>query len=132
MVAKLAAMATFVMWLGRTSLSTRAADHANDLREMRGDSLFDLRPIDRAAQQARERRDAALGNTARHDQIEVVEIGGDVEREPVARDPPRDADADRRQLVAPDPHARESLDARRRRCRSRAAARISTSSRSRT
>src|SRR5512138_1900550 len=78
---------------------------------MRGDSLFDIRPIDRAAQQSRDRRDTALGNTTRHDQIEVVEIGSDVQREPVARNPSGDADANRRKLVATDPDAGESFDA---------------------
>src|SRR5262245_22032377 len=78
---------------------------------MRGNSLFDIRGIDRATQQSRDRRDTALGNTARHDQIEVVEIGRDVQREPVARNPSGDADADRRKLVAADPDAGESFDA---------------------
>ena len=41
-----------------------------------------------------QRRHAAVGDAARHDQVEMVEVGGDVEREAVARDPARDAHAD--------------------------------------
>src|SRR4029079_11539106 len=78
---------------------------------MRGDSRFDIHPVDRAPEQPRDRRDTAVGNTARHDQVEVVEIGGDVEREPLAANPSGDADANRRKLVAADPDAGESFDA---------------------
>ena len=41
-----------------------------------------------------DRRDAVIGDAARDDQLEAREIGRDVEREPVHRDPAREAHAD--------------------------------------
>ena len=51
------------------------------------------------------------GNAARDDQVEILEICRHVERKAVARHPSRDPHADRRQLVAADPHAGQSFDA---------------------
>jgi hypothetical protein len=45
-----------------------------------------------------ERRHTSIGDSARHDQIEEVDVGGDVEGEAVARDPTRDADTNRADL----------------------------------
>src|SRR5262245_23393542 len=54
-----------------------------------------------------ERRHSPVRDAARHDELELIEIGRDVEGESVARDPPGDADADRRELAIADPCARE-------------------------
>src|SRR5512143_331214 len=58
-----------------------------------------------------QRRDTAIADAARDDQAEVVEIGADVEREAVARNPPRDAHADGPDLVGFDPRSGELLGA---------------------
>src|SRR5277367_1911839 len=47
---------------------------------------------------------AASVDSARHDRIEVAEVGGYVEREAVPSDPAAKADADRRNLARADPH----------------------------
>ena len=73
-----------------------------------------------------------LGDAARHDQLEVIEVGGHVEREAVARNPARDAHADRTQLIGADPRARQALRSGPPGRPKSAAARIMTSSRSRT
>ena len=74
-----------------------------------------------AAEQALERRDALVGDAARDDEIEMAEVGVHVEREAVARDPARDPDADRRELLVADPGAGQARDAPGRRRRTRAA-----------
>src|ERR1700722_7933489 len=51
------------------------------------------------------RRHAASLDPARHDRIEVAEIGGYVQREAVPRRPAPDTDANRRDLAGADPHA---------------------------
>src|SRR5512143_3710316 len=58
-----------------------------------------------------QRRDTAIADAARDDQAEVVEIAADVEREAVARNPPRDAHADGADLLGSDPRTGEPLDA---------------------
>ena len=80
----------------------------------------------RPAEQPLQRRHALVGDAARHDQVEIVEIGGHVEREAVARDPARDADADRRELLVADPDAGQPGIAAGADRRTRATARIST------
>jgi hypothetical protein len=83
----------------------------------------------------RQRRDPAIGDPAGDDQIEVIEVGPDVEREAVRRDPSADANANRGQFLlapgAPCPDAGQSGH-RRASIPNPVAARISTSSRSRT
>jgi len=75
------------------------------------DAFLDLVEINAPAQQARQRGYAAIGDAARDDQAEAVQIGCHVDRESMARDPSRDPDANRRELLTPDPYAGESLDA---------------------
>ena len=65
----------------------------------------------RPAGRARQRRHAAARDAAGHDQVEVIEIGRHVERKTVARDPARDAHANRTQFIGADPGARQPLDA---------------------
>lgn len=77
---------------------------------MRSNVIFDVVTVDGSSEQAVERRDTSVRNAARNDQIEVLQIGRDVEREPVARHPSRDPDADRRQLLASDPDAGQAVD----------------------
>src|SRR4030095_9235698 len=57
-----------------------------------------------------ERCHAVVRYPARHDQAEVIEVRADVEGKAVARDPPRDPDADRANLLIANPGASESLD----------------------
>ena len=71
---------------------------AKDPREFPGDSFLNVINRHVAPEQAFERRRPAVGDTARHDEAEVAEVGRDVQRESVARDPSADADADRREL----------------------------------
>ena len=57
-----------------------------------------------------------IGDAARHDEVEVGEIRGDIECKAVARDPPRDPHSDGGQLGDPpgpfvDPDSRQPLDA---------------------
>src|SRR5205809_1812029 len=80
---------------------------------MTDDALLDVSKLDRAAQQRIERRNAPIGNSARDDQAEVLEVSGRVERESMARDPAGNADADRCELVLADPDAGQSVDAMR-------------------
>lgn len=91
---------------------SRSIDHTvEDLAEAGDDPLFDFCAIHAATEQALHRCGAAIGDATRDDQIEATEIRCDVQCEPVAGDPPRNADADGRQLFAPDPHAGQSFDA---------------------
>src|SRR5438128_1398857 len=84
-----------------------------DGSEMVRQTRFDVLGLDRTAEQTLERRDPAVRDAARNDQIEIVEIGRDVEREPVAGDPARDADPNGRELFAPDPHTGQAVHASR-------------------
>ena len=52
----------------------------------------------RPAQQLLERSGAAIGDAARHDQIEIAQIGGDVVGKAVRRDPAADVHADGAEL----------------------------------
>jgi len=80
------------------------------LAEVVSQPLLDIAPIGRAAQPF-ERCDPAIRNAARHDEVEMAEVGRMVQRETMARDPPRNPDADGGQLLVPDPDAGESPDA---------------------
>src|SRR5258708_38724429 len=82
-----------------------------DARKVLRHATFDLGAFDRPAKEAGERGDAAVGDAAGHDQREILEVRGDVEREAVARHPPADPHANRRELLLPDPYAREAFDA---------------------
>src|SRR5262245_32290473 len=90
---------------GRWALDRMAAE---DPGEGADDGVFDLLAGKRPSQQSSQRRHTAVMNPARDDVAEMGQIGGDVEREAVAGDPARDAYANRRQLLAPDPCAGES------------------------
>src|SRR5688572_8853059 len=81
----------------------RAQPEAEDVAEMIGQRRLDFRQFDCPAQQARQRRDPAISNPTWHDQIEIGEVSRHVQREPVARNPSRDAHADRPELVRADP-----------------------------
>src|SRR5262245_47831106 len=66
------------------------------------------------AQQASQRSDSPVVDAAGDDQVEIAEVGRGVEGEAVAGNPARDADANRRELVAfigPDPDASEPFHA---------------------
>lgn len=51
-------------------------------------------------------------NAARNDQLKVIQIGGDIECEPVHRHPARDANAYRRELFIAYPNAHEIASTR--------------------
>src|SRR5262245_65406766 len=72
--------------------------------------LLNLQPASRTAQLV-ERRDAAVHYPARHDEVEVAEVGGVVEREAVTGDPARNPDANCGELFLTDPHARQTANA---------------------
>src|SRR2546430_4496161 len=55
----------------------------------RSDSIFDVRDGHMAAGQLLDRCHAAIVDAARNDQLKMTEVGADVEREPVARQPAR-------------------------------------------
>ena len=79
-------------------------------------AIFHLGLLHGLAEQPFERGDPPVGDPAGHDELEMVEVGGDIEREAVARNPARDAYADRRELLLADPDAGQpfhptSLDA---------------------
>ena len=63
--------------------------------------------VDVVSEQGGERRHTPVRHAARHDQVEIVEVGRHVEREPVARHPPGDSDADRGQLAVAHPDTRQ-------------------------
>src|SRR5262245_20940307 len=81
---------------------------------MAGDAVLDLRPIDRPSNQPFDRCDTAVLDAARDDEVEIAEVGCDIKRESVARDPPRDTDADGRQLLVTRPDAGQAIHASRR------------------
>src|SRR5688572_21142534 len=85
-----------------------AVEHS---REVRDDGSLDVGHRDVAAEQRRQRGHAAIGDPARHDQVETGEVGGDVEGEAVARHPARDADADGGELHVAYPGAAEAFHA---------------------
>src|SRR5262245_24681198 len=68
--------------------------------------------LDRTAQQFLQGSYSVTANAAWNDQLKVIQIGGDVEREPVHRHPPRDANAYRRELFVAHPDANEIAAAR--------------------
>ena len=74
--------------------------------------------LDRPAEQTLEGGDAAVRDAARHDQVEVRQIRRHVERKPVTRDPPRNANANRGELFAAHPDAGQPVHASGRRRRS--------------
>src|SRR5262245_38642089 len=78
---------------------------------MKNNAVGGLSGIDRTTEDAFERRDAPVSNPARHDQTERLEVGGHVQRKAVAGNPPSDPDADRGELVRPDPDAGQAVDA---------------------
>src|SRR4029079_13782238 len=81
-----------------------------DLSKALRKSIFDLRHGALASQLAGEGRHRLVGDPARHDQIEVREIGGDVERDAVARDPARDPNPDGADLPVANPRAAQPRD----------------------
>src|SRR5580704_14936049 len=89
------------MWFA----SRNAPEH---VAEVRDDQILDLGPVDGTAELARERCDAAIGDAAGDDQVEVVQIGGHVERKTMARHPSSDTNADGSQLVLADPDASQA------------------------
>ena len=105
---------------GRARPASRATALRSNTSQKRAiDPILDASTASTAQPSRAERRHAAIGDAARHDQIEIVEIGRDVERKSMAGDPARDAHADRRELFAADPDAGQPCDACRRRHRSR-------------
>ena len=103
-------------------------------------SLNHLIHWDGSAEEALQGGHAFVGDPARDDQAELVEIGRDVERKPVARHPTGDAHPDRGQFLPPRApfasavftHAPVSPGRRVAARPNAAAMRIMTSSRSRT
>jgi hypothetical protein len=77
------------------------------------DSVLDRVRTDGHAK-PRERRHAAVGDAAGDDQAEIVQIGADIEGEPVTGYPAREAHTDRGQFVATHPDAGQARDPRRR------------------
>jgi hypothetical protein len=76
-------------WTGCSVLATseRVNQLANYLSHRHDDGVTNIGHHDRCSQQALERRDAAIRNTTRHDQLEVLKVRRHVEREPVRCDP---------------------------------------------
>ena len=93
--------------------------------------VFDFWQGDFAPGQLVEGGDAPVGDAARHDQPEEVEVGRHVERKPVAGDPALNPDADGANLLGDDPSAGQPFDPPGLKPYS-AVTRIMTSSRSRT
>ena len=104
-------------WLG-PGVSSRCrrqdARTIEDVAKMRDDPVLDIAACHLPPQKALERGDAAIGDPARHNQAEVVEVGGHVERKAMTGDPARETNADCRQLIATHPRAGEPFDAMRR------------------
>src|SRR5262245_39638159 len=82
-----------------------------DVAEMSSDPGLDLGPFDRPAQERRQRRYTPVGDAARNDEAEVIELSCDIERESVAGDPARNPDADRCEFLIPDPDACQPVHA---------------------
>src|SRR5262245_58327781 len=61
--------------------------------------------LDRVAQQFLQGSHSVTANAARNDQLKVIQIGGDVERETVHGHPARDANANSRELFLAHPYA---------------------------
>ena len=70
----------------------------------RWDNRLDRR---RLTGQPLNRRHPFVYDAARNEEVEMLELGIDVEGKAVARDPPRDSHPDSRQFVVADPHAGE-------------------------
>ena len=77
--------------------SLESREPFEDFREASRDRVLDVAHRNRLAGDL-ERRDPTVGDSAGNNQLEVIEIGADVESEPVARDPARDANPDRADL----------------------------------
>src|SRR5262245_15202158 len=74
------------------------------------DAILDLPPVDQMSEQALHGCDAPVGETARHNQVKIPQVGPDVEGEPMARHPPRDADSDGGNLFVADPDTGQALN----------------------
>ena len=96
-----------------------AIDHfhmATASTTFRSNTAAKFRTIDASAscdrdappRRAREGRHSAALDAARHDEPEEIEIGRHVERESMARNPARDAHANRTYLIGSKPRAREA------------------------
>src|SRR5215213_4732471 len=79
--------------------------------EMGDKAVFHLGHIGNPPDLRGQRGHTFAGDPARHDQVEEVDVGGDVEREAVARDPSRNPHADRPDFLVSDPRATEALNA---------------------
>src|SRR6185503_1895179 len=75
-----------------------------DAAERTHDRVLDAIHRHRASQHAIDRRHAAIRDSARHDDLKVLEVRPDVEPESVARGPPSDAHV-KRDPLARDPPA---------------------------
>ena len=86
---------------------------AEHFGEARHHTSFDVVHRRRVSEPLRERGDRLVRDAAGHDQVEIGQVGIDIEREAMTGDPARDADANRRELAVADPDARQLLDASR-------------------
>src|SRR5690348_16360744 len=75
---------------------------------MRGEPVFYFGHVDGPAELGLQRRHAFIRNPARHDEVEEVDVGRDVEGKAVARDPPRNPHANRADLFLTNPRAAET------------------------
>src|SRR5262245_18445237 len=80
--------------------------------EMARDAFNHGADLYRTAQQFLQGSYSVAANAAWNDQLKVIQVGGDVEGEPVHRHPPRDANAYRRELFGAHPDAHEIAAAR--------------------
>src|SRR5690349_20298991 len=78
---------------------------------MPGETVLGLTHAGVPAQLRGKRRDALVRDAAGHDQVEEIDVGRDIERESVTRNPAGNADADRADLFITNPGAAESLHA---------------------
>src|SRR5688572_10865930 len=93
-------------------LSDRLLDHlpTEDFSKMARQARLDGIKRDYLPGQTLERGDAFVGYAARHYQIEIIEVGFDVECKAMHSDPARNTDTDSGQLLAAYPDSRETLD----------------------
>ena len=105
-------LVTFLLVIPTLIALSRIREHEVDIArchgEMPREGVLGLGHRDRPAPQPLEGGHAAVGDAAGHDERVRREVVGDVQREAVGSDPPRDADADGADLVAPDPAAGEA------------------------
>ena len=91
----------------RQATSWRSIDLVAEVLCEAGNGGVDDGPhLRRGAEHARHRRHTPVGDPARHDVTEHREVGVDVEGEAVPGAAPRDAHADRGDLLVADPHTR--------------------------